>query len=249
VRTLRPPVILVLLLAAAGCARSPATPRLNTAAAALLDRATTYNSSVTSMRGLGQLDVVQGGKRYQLRVAWIAKPPNQYRVVLLGALGKAVLSVASDGEQVYLDTHDTKGIRAWQAGGVMHNAMTQLVVAPGDLSMLLSGRLPIREFTVAAETDASEDDASALVLSRWGQRVQRIEFRGDGGTPHHMEFYTPEGGLGYWLTFDDSRSVESYQLPGRIEAGRPNGDRLMIQVNRYWPDVTVSADLFVLKPG
>lgn len=243
-------LVTALLLAAVGCAQTPKSPRIHADAVELLNRAVAHNAAVNSMRGLGRLDATRNGKRVRLRVAWVAEPPDKYRVVLLGAPGQPVMTVASDGDRVYLDSHDSSKIRTWSTDGAFRGLVNHLVIAPGDIAMLLSGRIPIREFTAAEPTmEPSAANSTGLMLSKWHVPVQRIGFRREDGLPYHVEFYTDEGDVGYWLTFGESRSISGYRLPGRIEAGRSNGDRLLIEIERYWPDVPLSPDVFVLKPG
>ena len=243
-------LIIAILLVAVGCAQTPDSPRIHADAAALLDKATAYNAAVNSMRGLGRVDATRNGKRVRLRVAWVAEPPDKYRVVLLGAPGQPVMTVSSDGQRVYLDSHDSSKIRTWSTDSAFRGLVNHLVISPGDIALLLSGRIPIREFTAAEPTESTSDaGSSSLMLSRWHVPVQRIGFRGEDGQPVHVEFFTDEGDVGYWLTFGEPRSISGYRLPGRIEAGRNNGDRLLIEIDRYWPDVNLSPDVFVLNPG
>lgn len=205
------------------------------------------NEGLKSLKGLGGLDVQRSGKRYRLRMAWVCRPPDQFRVTVLGGLGRPALTFTADGRQFSYLSHDDGEFKQWPADAALVPVQLPMAVAPADIATILSGRVPIRPHDAAA-VHRGADGGRVVTLKRWHRRIQTIAFPDATDIPEAFAVYNEHGERAYRVGLSDYRREGDYLLPGAIGIEGPDGSRVTITADRYWPDASVDPAVFTLSP-
>jgi hypothetical protein len=113
---------------------------------------------------------------------------------------------------------------------------------------VLSGRIPIRTHDAAAVTTSNDTARRTVVLKQWGRVVQHIDFQRNETLPDGYALYSNHGALDYGVSYGDFQEVAGYRLPARTDIDGRDGSRVSMRADRYWPDVPVDPQVFILEP-
>ncbi|MFH1981379.1 MAG: hypothetical protein ABIL58_06030 [Pseudomonadota bacterium] len=241
--------LVALLAVVCGCATLFRPAGVSPEAAALLARAGDINPGLMTLKGLGSLDIVRSGKRFQARVAWICQPPDKFRITVLGALGRPAISLVSDGRRFSFLSHDTGQFEQWDRGALFPPVPLPIAIAPEDIADVLSGRVPVKAYDAASVKPGDTTAIEVLVLTQWGRTIQTIDFRKGSPRPEDFTVYTEQGERAYAVAFRDHREMAGFRLPGRFEIRGSDGSSVSVRADRYWPNAPVDPAVFVLKPA
>ncbi|MCU0560252.1 MAG: hypothetical protein MUD16_08675 [Desulfobacterales bacterium] len=241
----------------AGCASlpgvlegPPAPPEDPAAAAearALVEALQAANSGLATMKGLGRL-TVRHGDRVQLdeRMAWVGAPPLRLSVVLFAA-GFPALRMAGDGEWLYYQDGQEAGapVKRIRASDPDLERILSISIQTSDIIALISGRLPIKEHSSARVVPVASGSGRALQLLK-GRHVRQTVFFDDAASEARQMQVFDSGTLLYQANFVEMQRVGRYKVPLRLTISNAAGTSVQLLVERYWADVPVSPEMFVL---
>lgn len=242
-------IIVSFLVVMCGCAALFRPAGESPEAAALLAHAQGVNAGLTTLKGLGSLEMVHSGKRFQARVAWICQPPGRFRITVLGALGRPVISLVSDGRHISYFSHNDGVFQRWPRDAVFPPVALPVAISPEDIADALSGKIPIRAHDAASVRPGGSEAGRILVLKQWGRIVETIDFAENAVAPEDFTVFKDARVRAYTVAFRDHRQRGGYRLPGRYEIDGEDGSQVTIRVDRYWPNAPVSPETFVLDPA
>ncbi|MFO7706623.1 MAG: hypothetical protein R6V84_00480 [Desulfobacterales bacterium] len=253
-------LLAVCLLAgvlAAGCAsltgvlEEPPTPPEDPAAAAealsLVESLRAANSGLTTTKGLGRLTVRQADRlQIDERIAWVGAPPLRLSVVLFAA-GFPALRMAGDGEWLYYQDGQAAGapVKRVRASDPDLQRILSISIQSSDILALISGRLPIKEHTVARLLPVSSGQGFALQLLK-GRRVRQNIFFDEAKSEARQMQVFDSGALLYQAEFVEMQRVGRYKVPLRLVISNAEGTSVQLVVERFWADVPVAPEMFVL---
>lgn len=243
-------VFLAAALLTSGCAhwRSTDTPG-EMEARRTLSRLQAANAGLADCKGLGQVTLRTDAKSQRVRLAWAAKAPDQLRIELLAVSGHPLAALASDGSHLYL--RDNTSNRFHKSNSPKAN-LEQLVKVPlqvPDLIAYLMGRVPAVTAERVVQMDNPHEPGYILELSRWwGAISQRIFLKPDGKTITRVVNFASEGKITYQMDLADHRPEGEFLFACRLSAFTPEGDRIDIRMERFWPNAGIDEGAFQLSP-
>jgi hypothetical protein len=216
-------------------------------AAAELDR---LNQELLSFSGVGQLTVKRKGQvRLRERVAWIGAAPDRLSMVVFIS-GFPGVRVATDGQWVYIiEPRENKPVfRQVRASDASLAHITGIEISFEDIVELLRGRIPLSDFRTALLTPEGDDRQNELALKKWWGTFQKITLEADDSQPLAMIRYDRSGKMRYQAVFEETQRVGGFRVPQRLRILNGEDAEFSLSMDRYLPNVDVSADQFVLEP-
>lgn len=228
------------------------------------------NLKLKTFKGVGNIKF-RGSKKKDVagRIAWVASAPDRIRISLSSVSGQLMISVASDGQWLYLISHSSGDFYKKPATASSMRRLFTIPVKTEDMVDILAGRVPIHSYDSAVLTDnrsqvysteghtvstrnGGEDSGQngyVLVLKKkWGDIVEKIYLDEKKKNVHKVEMFDAAGTLAYRVEFDRMRATNGYRVPSRLLVSNSDGSGFQLDVDRYWADASVSQSVFVLTP-
>lgn len=232
------------------------------------------NLHLKTFKGIGRITFWDNEKKdLTTRVAWAGSIPDRLRVVLRSVAGQPVVSIASDGQRSYLVDHTRGKFYKQHSEGSTMKRFFSIPVTSDDIVHLLAGRVLVDNYDSAAllkncgspgpmfnsglcRTSASNqeepcepEDGYILVLKKgWGNTCQKIYLDASRKQVRKVEVFYLTGNLKYRAEFKTMQDIEGYRVPSCLVLTTDDGSGFQLDVDRYWPGVSVSPSLFVLTP-
>ena len=228
------------------------------------------NLKLKTFKGVGNIKF-RGSKKKDVagRIAWVASAPDRIRISLSSVSGQLMISVASDGQWLYLISHSSGDFYKKPATASSMRRLFTIPVKTEDMVDILAGRVPIHSYDSAVLTDnrsqvysteghmvstrnggeGSGQNGYVLVLKKkWGDILEKIYLDEKKKNVHKVEMFDATGTLAYRVEFDGMRAINGYRVPSRLLISNSDGSGFQLDVDRYWPDASVSPSVFVLTP-
>jgi hypothetical protein len=181
-------------------------------------------------------------------VVWAAAVPARLSVAVL-ASGLPVLKFASDGQYLYfIDMRDAK--RSFHKIRTSDPSLDRLISIPvrsSDIVHLLAGRVPVREHT-RVRLATSDTGTRVLILQRWWRVVQKIHVDARRDETQMVEFFDGRERLAFRAAFEDLQKAASYLIPRKVRITGSSGARLLLRIERLFPDAEITDEMFILRP-
>jgi hypothetical protein len=209
------------------------------------------NAGLENFKGTGKIKVWQQGRlKLDERIAWIGSNPSKISIVVLIS-GYPAVKMASDGKWFYY-YEVGEGDPIYKKIAASDASLKRIMSIPihtSDILSLLSGRVPLREHQSAFFLKQDSEPGYVLVLKRrWWGVTEKIYFAENKTQVRHVEFYDRTGSLIYDAKFDEMQMISGYQVPARLSITNGKDTDFQLDINRFWADVQVTADMFVLNP-
>jgi outer membrane lipoprotein-sorting protein len=214
----------------------------------LLSELTDRNHSLKSFKGIGKVTVNRAGSEYSARLAWAGTQPDKLRIELFGAPGQPKAGFASDGKWLYyFDPSDTQhAIRKISSKDSSLRKFIYIPITSREIVTLLSGRIP--DFAHYSFNLRKSHQGYILILNkRWWTGVQKIYLDPTKKKVQKIETFQGNS-LVYRAEFLEMQTVKEYLVPLNLLISDNNGTFFRLHINRYWANVSVSPEMFQLKP-
>ena len=234
----------------------------------------TQNVRLKTFKGMGRITFWENNKKEMTtRVAWAGSVPDRLRIALRSVSGQPVVSVASDGQWVYLVNHTRGKFYKQHSEDSTMKRFFSLPVTSGDIVNLLAGRVSIENYDSAVvlrngppgpisgspsrcgtamskqEESCAQEHGYILVLKKgWGNTCQKIYLDSSRERVSRVEIFYLTGNLKYRAEFKSIQNIEGFRVPSRLVLTTDEGSGFQLDVDRYWAGVSVSPSLFVLTP-
>ncbi|MGD9113303.1 MAG: hypothetical protein PVF14_19675 [Desulfobacterales bacterium] len=222
-----------------------------TGAQEVLSRLKTQNQELKSFKGIGKIKLwLEGELKIDERIAWIGADPNKLSIVVLVS-GYPAIKIANDGKWFYYyeanqDQPIYKKIRATDAS---LERLLSIKINPGEIIALLKGRVPLREHDSAFLLQNNTTGGLVLILKKkWWGVTEKIFLDQEKTQVSLMEFFSRSGSISYRAQFKEMQDISGYQVPSRLYLFNKEGSTIQLDIQRYWTDVPVSSEMFVLSP-
>jgi outer membrane biogenesis lipoprotein LolB len=244
-----PAALAVVLLS--GCSLlkpTPAAVEMPAETRRLLSRLTLQNVALEQFKGLGTVrTTARDGAQQAMRVAWIAEAPDKLRLSVLNIGGLPTATMAADGEHFFLASHAPKKYYKIRATNPSLKKLIGIDLKAREIIAVLGGRVPIREFDNARlETDAATGRRVLVLSSRRGRVIEKIYLAEDPESARSVEMFDAAGRRMYTLKMSKIQPLEGgFRVPFHIDV-TSGGDRLQLQVQRYWAHAAAAPSTFTL---
>ncbi len=217
----------------------------------VLSKLRSHNANLTNFKGRGKIKVWQKGKlKINERIVWIASERTKLSIVLLIG-GYPAVKMASDGNWFYYyeAAQGNPIYKKIAASNANLKRVISVSIETADISNLLAGRVPIREYHSAVLEEQPAEQGYILVLKKrwWGVR-QKIFIDKSKAQAQQVEFYNRSGALIYRARFDEMQVIDGYQVPARLRIASGKDAAVELDIKNFWADVAVNSSMFVLKP-
>jgi outer membrane lipoprotein-sorting protein len=205
------------------------------------------NAGLEDCKGLGQVTLRTGSKSQRARLAWAAKVPDKLRLELLAVSGHPLAALASDGSHLYLRDNTTERFHKSNSPEANLEQLVQVPLRVSDLIAYLLGRIPTVTAERMVQMDNPHEPGYILELSRWwGAISQRIFLKPDGKTITRVVNFAAEGKIAYQVNLADHRPEGEFLFARRLSAFTPEGDRIDMRLERFWPNAGIDEGAFQL---
>lgn len=206
------------------------------------------NQEIKSFKGIGRIKISDLQSRRSARFAF-AGQDRKLRLEILDIAGQPLISLAYDGEWLYLAQHAEN--RFYQKKSLAGN-LQQFITIPltiRELIALLSGRVPLIEYASAAlERDPGGQGYRLILSGSWLQRGrEHIALAPDMKTVQRYERFDGRGKLIYAADIKSEKQADGHWIPQRLSFADTNQHQLLMDIETYRPNADVDASIFVLK--
>jgi hypothetical protein len=217
----------------------------------LLSNLKTQNEALVNFKGIGNITIRQNGlTQFDQRVAWIGERPVKFSIAVLIS-GYPAVKLAADGRWLYyLEVQGQESrFRKMATSDPDLEKLIWIPISISDVIVLLSGRIPLPEFDSIEFIQETSKQQFALVLtdSWWGIQ-QKIFYDATLSQIQKVEVYHRSGSLRYRAEVQGTRQVDGYKVPQRLKLSNDDGIDFLLDIHRYWVNVEVPPEVFVLTP-
>jgi len=207
------------------------------------------NRDIKTFKGTGQVSYsVKNGETVSANIAWIAGDENKLLIVLRGLMGQPLARIATDGEWLYFVSHADNSFYKKRSANASMESFISIPIKSKDIILLLSGRVPVKEFDSAVMIDQDTGVVVLVLKKRWLGVVEKIYLDESRKDVVKIELFDSMGEVIYRASFDGENSVNGYRFPSRLSVSNDGGDYFTIDLERYWTDIPVSPSIFVINP-
>ncbi len=204
------------------------------------------NADLNTYKGIGNVRLKVGEITQSARLAWMGLYPGHLRLELLGS-GHPLAKLAYDGERLYLVSHADGRFYSRRGDDPDLAGFIPMDLPARDLIALLAARIPIPDFHFAELRQHKE--GWALELKRWA-KTKAILYLDSALNLQRLERYNVSEKLMYRAEVLGTRNVDGHEIYSALRLTGPDRiDQIEIDLDRYWANVPVSTEKFILKPA
>lgn len=217
----------------------------------LLSAIKIQNEPLRNFKGIGNIQIRQKGHLLlDQRVAWIAEKPAKLSFAVLVS-GYPAFKLAMDGKWLYyleVVGQDTKFGKIAASDPSLEKLISIPIPSSAVIS-LLAGQIPMPEFDQAALLEEKTPPGYVLVLKqRWWGIQQKIYYDPSLSEIRQVDVFHRSGALKYRAEIESMQRINGFQVPLRLRLLTPDGADCQLDIDRYWTNVDLSPDVFVLTP-
>ena len=208
------------------------------------------NNELKTFKGAGKVTFWGNGKKGLISdVAWVGSEPDKIRIAMRSLSGQPVVSLACDGRWLYFVLHTDQRFYKKPSKNSTLKKFISIPIKSSDIVSILAGRIPVVRHDSAMIKKNRSKDGYVLVLKKgWANVVEKIYLDETGTSVRKLEMFDLNSLLLYRAEFIGMQNINGYLVPSRLFFSGANGDSFLLDINRYWVDVSVSPSTFVLTP-
>ncbi len=237
---------ILLILAIHGCGWIAGPPQLDKEADALVERWGGHNARLKQAKGFMRIKMDTSGNTLSGRAGWAAVFPDRFRIELLSFLGQPLMKFAANGKRiVVVVSGEEKPYLIKQKPGALEKII-HIPMGVEDLLKILKGCPPETDHVAAQMRNGDGSEERVVLLDRWHSRVAELKGHDDGSI-REMAAFDSDGALLYRITWRAWILSKGYRIPKEIEVMTGKGDRLTLLADRFYPDPSLSNELFEME--
>ncbi|MCD6185485.1 MAG: hypothetical protein J7K84_06820 [Deltaproteobacteria bacterium] len=170
---------------------------------------------------------------------------------ILSTAGQPYISIAGNGKKIYFLFHHSKKFYKKSFNADL-NKIISIPVKITHIIALLTGRIPVSEYTDVLLKKNTESDVSTLILQKknWGKKsgeiVEKIFFDTKTKAVQHIEFINSKGSVVYSAAFDGIQKIKGYDIPTGFLIS-DNDALVHLDIDKYWTDIPIEPSIFKLN--
>jgi outer membrane lipoprotein-sorting protein len=241
--------LLTTLLFIACAPLVPTIPETSPAALAAIDRLLLFNQGLIDLKGIGQMKLIHSSQSLSARIAWAGSFPDKLRMDIMGSPGVNLVTLASDGEFVYLKLYQENRFFKKKRANTLFKRMVDIPISVREVIQILGGKIPLASHRSAALKANNTGHQILELKDKWGNISQRIFWAQDKNDPIAFEMVKADGTIIYRTEFIELMDLKQFNVPKYLVLSNSKGDRFELTVERYWVNQPLPSSIFVLKPN
>jgi outer membrane biogenesis lipoprotein LolB len=225
-------------------------------AAAFLSELKKQNDRLQTFKGIGRIKLIDGEIKTSSRMAWMGMAPLNLRIEIMGAPGYRTASLSTDGKSVYLLSHENQRFYKKRLSGASLKEILSISVKLTEIYEFLSGRVPIQKHHRVVLEKSDSEEYVLVLKNRWRTELERISINKpviDENdkieiSARKVEMFDTTGTFLYRASVDRMKTVGDYRIPFNLTISNEDGVLFRLEIERFWVDVPVSPNAFVLAP-
>ncbi len=231
-----------------GCSWAIRPPVDDMAARRIVQTAARHNENLRSYKGLAKIQIENADHRMSGRIAIAAAMPNQMRVEWLSAIGQPLTSLAGDGETITIISYADQNFYRLRQSRDAFNKVVHLPISMEEMLNMLAGRPLLPQYAVAQMMQNDDGFDRVALKNRWHGVVAVLDMDPLNGRIISMKTYDGAGSWRYQVLWDHWRPRGKYTVASQVQIVSPEGRRLVVTMDRFWPDAEIAPKTFALKP-
>ena len=251
-------ILISLTILATGCstlkqrAEGPLAASSSPEAEALFKRLHPRNSDLRSFKGTGRMRIEGDNGIQNARLMWAGYQNEKLRLEVMGGTGRPVFSFADDGDRIYLISHTENRFYSKRSSNATLEKLISLPITVSACLDLLAGRIPAETRFLPMTVRQGEKEGEQILVLEGLKRTsgsQKVYVDASSGDVRRIDVKEGDGTLAYQVEFVHMQQISGFKVPGELRISNGKKASLRIVVERFWPNVPVSDDLFILaKP-
>jgi hypothetical protein len=168
----------------------------------------------------------------------------------MGAPGQPKTGFSSDGEWLYYydpgsEKHPIKKVSSKDSS---LKRFVSIAITTREVVSLLSGRVPDYPYQSLKVRRRKIEQGFVLIRKKkWWMGTQKVYLDPGKRVVEKIEVLAGNR-IVYRAEFRRMRSLKQYRVPMQLVISNDNGDVFQLDIERYWANVSVTPDMFVLNP-
>ncbi|MEN8247201.1 MAG: DUF4292 domain-containing protein [Thermodesulfobacteriota bacterium] len=251
-------ILISLTILATGCstlrqrAEGPLATSSSPEAEALFNRLQSRNSDLHSFKGTGRIRMEGDDGIQHARLMWAGYQNEKLRLEVMAGTGRPVFSFADDGDRIYLISHTENRFYSKRSSNATLEKLISLPITVSACLDLLAGRIPAETRFLPMTVQQGEKDGEQILVLEGLKRAsgsQKVYVDASSEDVRLIEVKAGDGTLSYQVEFVHMQQISGFKMPEELRISNGKKASLRIVVERFWPNVPVSDDLFILaKP-
>lgn len=227
-----------------GCAHLFPPPSEQPLARQMADLLNARGDAISQFKCLARVRMESSGRILSGRVAIAAVAPDKLRVEWLSMMGQPFFSFLADGETItVVSRSDGKVHRLKQSPWAMES-LVHIPIGVEDLQRILVGSIPLRDHAYAQLNETAGAANLLTLMNRWHGVIANIQVDPTDFRVQSMRLFGSEGELRYSVQWLRWQYDERYDLPVEVAFQSDSGQRLVLTMVRFWPNVDVPSSTF-----
>lgn len=215
----------------------------------ILQTLSQVNTELLTFKGTGKIKLWKNDNVQVVRSAWTGARPDKIRIVIQGITGFPVASMAADGNWFYLLSYSQDSFYKSQVQNPDLEKLVSIPVTAGDVINLVCGIVPIRQYRSSALMQLPAERGYVLsLMGENGVDVEKIYLDQTRMQVLRLEMFTLKGKLAYRVDFNGETEVDGFRVPERLIFSNDDGSGFQLDMDKFWPNASVSPDVFVISP-
>lgn len=229
-----------------GCAHLFKPPQENSGARQILQRLAENNSGLTQYKALANIRIESDGQTISGRIAMAAVVPDKLRVEWLNTMGQPLTSMSADGRTITVFSRIEQVVHRFRQSRTALEPLTHIPISVEDLQTIVVGRFPLPA-DAAAQLKAVHNDMDTVVLkNRWHNVLATMQVDQTNSRVSSMTVFNAQGELQYEIQWLRWRQEDEYLIPAKIIFESKSRQRLILTMDRFWPNANVPLSTFEL---
>lgn len=204
------------------------------------------NSEIKSSKGLGWLKIKARNSENSdthFKIAWVAEPPDKIRITILSS-GFPLETVVYNGAKISIFSHTGKhSLKTYNVKNPSLKEILSIPVNIHDIILLLSGKIPIRDFQYAFFENTIKP---AIVLkNKLGSGIQKFNVNSKNQITRYISADWEFKPI-FEIVFSDYMTIDSAVIPFKMLI-KDNLDReVTLEIFKFYINQPVKNSLFTL---
>jgi len=201
------------------------------------------------IKGIGKITLWDSGGMMTSRAAWAGAADGRLRIEMLGLPGQPVAKLIYDGhDYIFISPLEQRTYRKSGADADLE-LLTGIPVPSADIVKLLSGEIPVSEHDVVVfqtgETGELHCKHVLVLKKNWRGVVEKLFLNNTHDRVVKIEMFR-WGRIVFRAELGDIQTVEGREVPYRLLFSDGNRKGFSIDVEKCWPDIDITPEMFFI---
>ncbi len=180
------------------------------------------------------------------RIAIAAIVPDKLRIEWLNMMGQPLTTLSGDGERITIFSRTDNKVHRLRQSPTAMEPLIHIPVGIEELQRALVGRFPLPA-EAAVQLQEGPDGVDLLILkNRWHNVVETLHVERPTCRVLNMKAFNGQGVLLYKVQWAQWKNEGAYFVPVKVVFESESRQRLILTMDRFWPDVDVPESIFKL---